>query len=153
MRFFKNFPVYCLLMVLVVLLTNKAAHAQADKLEGVWYNDIKTAKILITKGNNGKFNGKIVWLKVVNDENGKPRTDIKNPDAKLKHRPLMGLHLLANFIKDPDDEDRYIDGTIYDPLNGKVYMCKIKYEGKTIRIRGYVMIPLFGRTTHWERTN
>lgn len=153
MRFVRKFSVYCLLIVLSVVLANKTAHAQADKLEGVWYNDIKTAKIKISKGNNGKYNGKIVWLKVMNDENGKPRTDIKNPDAKLRERPLMGLHLLANFVKDPDDDNKYIDGTIYDPLNGKVYMCKIKYEGKTLHIRGYVMIPLFGRTTHWDRAN
>lgn len=153
MRIVRKFSVYCLLMVLSVVLANKTAHAQADKLEGVWYNDIKTAKIQISKGNNGRFNGKIVWLKVTNDEAGKPRTDVKNPDAKLRARPLMGLHLLANFVKDPDDDNKYIDGTIYDPLNGKVYMCKIKYEGNTLHIRGYVMIPLFGRTTHWDRAN
>jgi uncharacterized protein (DUF2147 family) len=153
MRILKKFSVYCLLMVLTFVLTNKAAHAQADKLEGVWYNDIKTAKIQISKGNNGKFNGKIIWLKVTNDEAGKPRTDIKNPNKDLRARPLMGLHLLANFTKDPDDENKYIDGTIYDPLNGKVYMCKITYKGQTLGIRGYVMIPLFGRTTSWSRTN
>lgn len=152
MRILKKFPMYCLAMVLGLLLINKSAHAQTDKIEGTWYNDIKSAKIKITKDGNGKFNGHIVWLKVP-EENGKPRTDIKNKDEKLKSRPLMGLPVLIGFDKDPDNENKYINGSIYSPTEGKVYTCKITYKGQTLDIRGYVLTPLFGRTTVWSRAD
>jgi uncharacterized protein (DUF2147 family) len=124
------------------------ARAQSDKLEGLWYNNEKTAKILITKDNNGKFNGKVVWLKEPL-KNGKPKLDEMNEDEKLRSRPRLGLPVLSNFEKDGDN--KYTGGTIYDPLNGKTYSCKITYKGKTLDIRGYIGISLFGRTTVWFR--
>jgi len=125
----------------------KAATAQSDKIEGTWFNDIKDAKIQIYKSNDGKFYGKIVWLKEP-IKNGKPKLDEKNRNEKLQKQPIVGLLILKGFEK---DGDTYEDGTIYDPENGKTYDCKITYKGKTLSIRGYVGISMFGRTTVWER--
>ncbi len=119
-------------------------------MEGLWYNDAKTAKVQITKAASGKFNGKIVWLKEPL-ENGKPRTDQLNPDEQLRKRPILGLKILSDFEKEGDD--KYVDGKIYDPKNGKTYSCKMTYKGKTLDIRGYIGISLIGRTTVWERAN
>jgi uncharacterized protein (DUF2147 family) len=136
--------------MLGLLLFSTAALAQAkpDRLEGLWYNDIKSAKVEITKGSDGKFYGKVVWLKEPL-KNGKPKVDELNEDPKLRSRPRLGLQLLNGFVKDGDD--KYDDGTIYDPLNGKTYSCKITYKGNTLDIRGYIGISLFGRTTVWSR--
>ena len=140
-----------LLCCLIVLASTAfAAKAQSDKVEGLWYNDAKTAKVQITKASNGKFNGKIVWLKEPT-ENGKPRTDVLNPNEKLRKRPILGLNILSGFDKDGDNQ--YVDGRIYDPKNGKTYSCKMTYKGKTLDIRGYIGISLLGRTTVWERVN
>jgi len=136
------------LILLTVIGTNMAARAQADKLEGLWYNEEKTGKIEISKDASGKFNGKVVWLKEPL-ENGKPKLDKLNSDEKLRSRPRLGLPVLNGFVK--DGENKYNDGTIYDPLNGKTYSCKITYKGKTLDIRGYIGISLFGRTTTWSR--
>ena len=45
------------------------------------------------------------------------------------------------------------DGTIYDPMSGKTYDCtmKIKDGGKSLDIRGYIGVSLFGRTSTWTR--
>ena len=137
-----------LMLGLFLLNTGVKAQAKPDKLEGLWYNDIKSAKVEISKGSDGKFYGKVVWLKEPL-KNGKPKVDELNEDPKLRTRPRLGLQLLNSFVKDGDN--KYDDGTIYDPLNGKTYSCKITYKGNTLDIRGYIGISLFGRTTVWSR--
>jgi uncharacterized protein (DUF2147 family) len=124
------------------------AQTGGDQIEGLWYNDIKSGKILITRAADGKFYGKVVWLKEPL-KNGKPKVDELNADPKLRSRPRLGLQVLSGFVKDGDV--KYTDGTIYDPLNGKTYSCNITYKGKTLAIRGYIGISLFGRTTVWSR--
>ena len=142
---------YFTCIVLIVLTAvSISAKAQTDKIEGLWYNDIKSAKVLITKASNGKFYGKVVWLKEPL-KNGKPKVDELNSDEKLRTRPRLGLPVLADFVKDGDDNNKYTDGTIYDPNNGKTYSCKMTYKGNTLDIRGYIGISLFGRTTTWSR--
>ena len=138
---------YFLLIVTTITGFNSMALGQTDKLEGVWYNDTKEAKIQIYKGNDGKFYGKIVWLKEPL-KNSKPKLDEKNPKEKLRKQPIVGLVILKWLEK---DGDYYEDGSIYDPDNGKTYDCKITHKGKTLSIRGYIGISLLGRTTVWER--
>lgn len=137
-----------LLILLTIVAVSINAKAQTDKIEGLWYNDVKTAKIQITKESNGKFYGKVVWLKEPLKD-GKPKVDEMNSDEKLRSRPRLGLPVLADFVKDGDN--KYSGGTIYDPNNGKTYSCKMTYKGKTLDIRGYIGISLFGRTTTWSR--
>ena len=136
-----------LLVMSMTLGFNSIANAQADMIEGFWYNDIKDAKIQIYRGNDNKYYGKIVWLKEPM-ENGKPKLDKKNPKEKFQSRPIVGLIILKGFEK---DDDIYDDGTIYDPLNGKTYDCTITPKNQKLSIRGYIGISLFGRTTVWEK--
>ncbi len=138
------------MLLLLVFLTGVSlnALAQRDKIEGLWYNAEKTAKINIYKGTDGKFWGKIVWLKEP-EKNGKPKVDENNPKAEHKNDPLLNLAILRHFEKDGDD--LYNDGEIYDPKNGKTYSCKITHKGETLSVRGFVGVSLIGRTTVWER--
>jgi uncharacterized protein (DUF2147 family) len=135
------------LLFLVSLLGTKVVSAQMDKIEGIWLNEEKDAKIQIYKARDGKFYGKIIWLRD-GFKNGKPKTDEKNPRENLKNQPLIELLILRGFEM---DGNTYGDGTIYDPNNGKTYDCKMTYKGKTLSIRGYIGLSLFGRTTIWER--
>jgi uncharacterized protein (DUF2147 family) len=135
------------LMLLVSVVGIHVVKAQSDKIEGVWLNEEKDAKIQIYKARDGKFYGKIVWLKDPT-ENGKPKTDKKNPKDQMKTQPLVELVILKGFNM---DGNTYEDGTIYDPNNGKTYDCKMTYKGKTLAIRGFIGLSLFGRTTIWER--
>ena len=133
---------------LAVLGVATIAQGQKNQqLEGLWFNDKKDAKIQIYKSNDGKYYGKIVWLKEPT-ENGKPKKDKNNPKESLQKEPLVGLVILKGFEK---DGNLYEDGTIYDPENGKTYDCKMTFKGKTVSIRGYIGISMFGRTTVWER--
>jgi uncharacterized protein (DUF2147 family) len=121
---------------------------KADDIVGQWYTENNESLVEIFK-NNGKFYGKIIWLKEPN-RNGKPKLDEKNPDDKLKERPIIGLLILKDFVFDGSDE--WNDGKIYDPKSGKTYSCYIKFEAKDkLKIRGYIGISLLGRTTYWTR--
>lgn len=139
-----------ILFFATIFLTSFASKIMAQEvIEGYWLNDSKEGKVEIFKHADGKYYGKLVWLKEPNKD-GKPKTDINNKDASLRNHPLIGLNLLKGFSK---DGDVFSGGTIYDPKNGKTYECKITPKDKnTLSIRGFIGISLIGRTTTWTRT-
>lgn len=138
------------LMLLFGLLNIMPALAQnADAVLGKWINPSGEGQIQIYKKGN-LYYGKLVWLKLPNDEaTDKPKTDKNNPDKNLQSRPILGLEILKNFKFDGDDV--YEDGSIYDPKNGKDYSCKMTLNGNKLKIRGYIGISLLGRSEVWTR--
>ena len=142
----KHFVSKVLLFLFIFIGITAVAKAQTDPIEKVWYNQEKTAKIQVYKAKDGRFYGKMVWLKEPL-ENGKPKVDKENPDEKKRNTPLIGLILLRGLEKDGDKE--YDNGKIYDPKNGKTYSCKITHKGNTLDLRGFVGISLIGRTSTW----
>jgi len=135
--------------LLIVMISGFVASAQkADAILGQWANPNGQDHILIYKKGN-KYFGKLNWIKFPNDEQGNPKTDKNNPDKALQSRPDLGLELLKDFTFDGDDV--YEDGTIYDPKSGKTYSCKMTIEGNNLKIRGYVLFSLFGRSEVWTR--
>lgn len=138
-------------MMFLMLGAHSSLFAQKEKIEGLWYNQEKTAKIEIYKAKDTKFYGKIVWLQEPNRD-GKPKTDIHNPNEAQRSSPELGLLILKRFSKNSDT--KFDDGTIYDPRNGKTYSCTITVkDANTLSIRGYVGISLLGQTNTWTRTN
>ena len=135
--------------LLIAMTFNFYVSAQkADAILGQWANPNGQDHILIYKKGN-KYFGKLDWIKFPNDEQGNPKTDKNNPDKALQSRPDLGLELLKDFTFDGDNV--YEDGTIYDPKSGKTYSCKMTIEGNNLKIRGYVLFSLFGRSEVWTR--
>lgn len=129
-------------------MTSLTLAEKADDVIGEWYSENNESLVEMYKS-NGKYYGKITWLKEPNRK-GKPKVDDFNPDEKLRNRPVLGMVVLKDFIFDGDNE--WKDGTIYDPKSGKTYSCYMKFESKDIlKIRGYIGISLIGRTTKWTR--
>ena len=127
-----------------------AQQVKPDAITGTWLVQDGSAKIQI-QNLNGKYCGKIVWIKQPNDKNGKPLLDSKNPDKTLQSRPQIGLLLLSGFVY--EENNLWSDGTIYDPDGGKTYNCKISMKNNNeMDVRGYVGISLFGRTETWARS-
>jgi uncharacterized protein (DUF2147 family) len=138
---------YSFLFVFVFL--SILAFAQKHPIEKTWYNAEKTSKIRIYKATDGKFYGKITWLKTPNDSNGKPRTDKENPDEKKKSNPMMDLLIISGFsvTKDPNILE---GGKVYDPNNGKTYCGKLTLKNNSIDLRGFICgMSLLGRTSQW----
>jgi uncharacterized protein (DUF2147 family) len=136
------------LLLVSLFCTRTIVFAQADPIEHEWYNEAKSGKIKIYKAKDGRFYGRISWLKEPNRD-GKPKLDYKNPDEALRNDPELGLMILKGFKKDGDDT--YNDGTIYDPKNGKTYSCKITRKGEELDVRGFIGFSLIGRTETWTR--
>lgn len=141
-----------LLLTVFFLSASVSAQVKADDILGVWLNEDKDAHVQI-ENVNGKYFGKIIWLKLpIDEETGKPKLDKKNPDNELKKRPVMGLTLLSGFKFDGSDE--WEDGEIYDPKSGNTYSCYMVFTDKTkktLKVRGYIGISLIGRTTYWTK--
>jgi uncharacterized protein (DUF2147 family) len=133
-------------MLLFFVLSVSAQNA--DAVLGKWLNPSGEGQVEIYKKGD-KYFGKLAWIKFPNDANGKPKTDVKNPEESLRTRPELGLELLKNFTFDGDNV--YEGGTIYDPKSGKTYSCKMTLNGKKLKIRGYIGVSLFGRTEEWTR--
>jgi uncharacterized protein (DUF2147 family) len=122
--------------------------AMANAILGEWLTGEKTSKILIYKDGD-EYLGKISWLKEP-ERDGKPRVDEKNPEERLRNQPLMGLVILRGFTF--DGEDTWTGGKIYDPKSGNDYSAKMTLaDPKTLNLRGYILIPLLGRTETWTR--
>ena len=142
--------------IFVVALSSPLHAATPDDILGTWLNEEKDAQIEIFKCRE-KYCGKIVWLKEPNypdgstDGNpGTPKTDHHNPDPALRKTPIVGLQIVLDFVYAGDD--RWNEGSVYDPKNGKTYKGKMTLASpRELRLRGFIGISLIGRTTIWTR--
>ena len=69
-----------------------------------------------------------------------------------KDQKVLGMTILEG-VKKAAGEDYWDDGTILDPNNGKVYKVLLRPVdgGKKLEVRGYVGMPVLGRTQTWIR--
>lgn len=77
--------------------------------------------------------------------------DDLNPDVKLKGRKVCGLQLGRGFERVGDNRAK--NGRFYDPNSGKTYTAEMALLGSQLKVRGYVGVPLFGRTETWNRAS
>ena len=120
-----------------------------DAVTGIWLTAEQDARIEIFKSDT-QYRGKIVWMKEPDDEHGSPKLDHMNPKEELKSRPLMNLVIMQDFSFDGEDE--WTGGKIYDPKSGKEYTAKMSLDNPdALILRGYVLVPLFGRSEKWTR--
>lgn len=146
-----------LAILLLVIPFMSSAQSKADKIVGYYltYDDdtgAEKSQVQIFKSTNGKYYGKIVWLKEPL-KNGKAKVDDKNPDAKLQSRPIMGLLILKDFTYNSSDNE-WSDGTIYNPSSGKTYNCYMNFESANkLKIRGYIGASWMGlgKTAIWTK--
>ena len=126
--------------------------AKGNDIEGVWLTQSKESMIEITRSGNN-YLGKVMWLKFpISPFTHKAKVDVKNPDLKLRDRPIIGLNLLIGFKYSP--ETKIGEGDIYDPKSGTTYNCKATLlDPNTLNIRGYIgaLWMGLGRTEVWKR--
>ncbi|MGE5173274.1 MAG: DUF2147 domain-containing protein [Betaproteobacteria bacterium] len=143
-------------IALVPVTVGSVSASNGDAILGVWNNQEKDAKIEIYKCGE-RYCGKIVWIKEPNYPEGSnegtpgtPRLDHNNPDPRLRKTPIIGLVIVHNFAYAGDNT--WSGGAVYDPKNGKTYRGKMTLVSPNqLNLRGFVGIPLFGRTAVWAR--
>ena len=106
-----------------------------------------SALIRITE-ERGELRGKIEQLFRAPGEDPNPKCTLCH-DAR-KDQPIIGMTIVSGLRKDGDE---YKDGEILDPNNGKIYKSKLSVHdgGKKVEVRGYVGVPMFGRSQVWLR--
>lgn len=120
----------------------------ADGILGVWLTAEGKAHVEVYRCGE-EYCGKIIWLKEPL-KNGKPALDDKNPVDSLRTRPVVGLVIMHSFSYDGDG--KYTGGKVYDPESGDDYSGKLTLvDESTLDMRGYILVPLFGRTERWTR--
>ena len=119
-----------------------------DDIVGIWKNSTSRVHIQIYR-QNGKYFGRILWLKNLVDERGNPKLDRKNPSPQLRNRALIGLVTLRDLTF---DDGEWSGGYIYNPGDGREYSAFISLvDNNTMAVRGYVGFSLFGKTDVWTR--
>lgn len=131
------------------LLAALPVRAQSPTPAGVWLHANQRIKIEIVPCGD-LLCGKLVWFRWPNDAQGLPLVDLKNPDPALRARPLLGLAVLSGLRR--SSETAWEDGKIYNPDDGENYSAKMSINNDgSLRIRAYVLFPLFGKTQIWTR--
>lgn len=146
-------------LLLAIATAAIAASDPADAIVGKWYTGAKESIVEISRGDNERYYGRIIWLteplvEEGHPEAGQPKRDINNPDKEKQDAPIIGLVILKDFEYNAR-KARWDSGTIYDPHDGKSYNCSLQHEmergTEVLNVRGYVGIRLIGRTTKWTR--
>ncbi len=151
----KKMTVFMLIGIFLFLAITSYASGPDDIL-GVWLNQEKDANIEIVRCGE-KYCGKVVWLKEPNyppDSKdgipGTPKLDHKNPNLELRKAPVIGLQIVHDFAFAGDN--RWKNGKVYDPKNGKTYSGKMTLvSAHALHLRGFIGISLIGRTAVWTR--
>ncbi len=137
-----------LLLALLFVAVKVSAFGNPDAILGIWANGSNKGQIQIYK-QNGKYYGKIIWLKVPNDTKGLPKVDKNNPDQNVQSKPLLGLIMLRDFKY---DKEEWRDGKIYNPDDGKEYKAYMKLkDNQTLSVRGYIGFSFIGKTETFNR--
>ncbi|MCA1654145.1 MAG: DUF2147 domain-containing protein [Sphingomonadales bacterium] len=72
-----------------------------------------------------------------------PPVDERNPNAKLRRRPLRGIEVLSGF----SDQGKDWRGHIYDPEAGRWYKSILSREPGGLKAQGCILF--FCRAQHW----
>jgi uncharacterized protein (DUF2147 family) len=137
-----------------LLLATTMAMAQSMSPAGLWKTiDDKTHKeksLVRIVESNGIYTGTVDKLL---DPDTKKDAVCKDCTDERKDKPILGMTILRGVKADPDDKAVFQGGDILDPDDGKVYKVRLKLidNGATLDVRGYIGMPLLGRTQSWSR--
>lgn len=140
----------------VVLLATAAPaddRVSVDQILGPWLTEKEGAVIEIYEcgdDQDRELCGRIAWLRKPYTDEGELKRDPENPDAALRDRPLCGIEVFTGLKR--TDKDTWAYGRVYNPKDGNQYRAYLDArDDGTVHIRGYVGIPLFGKSETWTR--
>ena len=140
-------------LVAAALLIHAAAFAQATPV-GLWKtidDETKKEKSLIRVSETG---GVLTGtLEKFLDPATKPDVVCDKCSDERKDKSILGMTLVRNVKKNASDAALWDGGDILDPNNGKVYKARLKPVdgGQKLEVRGYIGVPMIGRTQTWVR--
>ena len=142
-----------ILCTLALGLAAAAACAQASPA-GLWKtidDETKQEKSFVRMvETGGVLTGKIEKLL---DPATKPDAVCDQCNDERKDKPMLGLTILTGVKQSSSSSDLWDGGHILDPKDGKIYKVRLSpiEGGKKLEVRGYIGMPLLGRTQTWLR--
>jgi len=144
------------LLTLVAALTSLIVPVHALSAEptplGLWqavddYTKQPTGWFLISD-HDGVYDGILAKMFLKPGEDPNVLCD-QCKDDRYNH-PWLGLEIIRGM---KPEGDKYVDGTILDPRDGKVYqaMMTVSPDGQTLIVRGYIGFSLLGQNQYWTR--
>ena len=141
-----------LAFALAAVLSLPSAWADDTSPVGLWKNiyDVsgKPKALIRISENKGELEGRIEKLFRPADQEQNPKCD--RCEGVNKDQPIIGMVFMSGLKKSGDE---YTGGQILDPDNGKVYKSKLTLVdgGKKVNVRGYIGMPMLGRSQVWVR--
>jgi uncharacterized protein (DUF2147 family) len=131
-----------LLPPLLILLTGNAP----ANVHGLWRTD--DGKGIVRIGPCGTQT--CGWIaRVLDSGKNVPATDIRNPDPKLRNRPILGLPTLTGFTR---EGATWKGGRAYDPKSGRSYRATLGLNPDgSLKVTGCVLIIC--RSLRWTRVS
>ncbi len=117
-------------------------------IEGTWIatsrNGQIDGRISIQKCSDGTPCGILVWI---DPKKNSQRLDLRNPNQRLRSRPLIGAVILSGFTK---HGEVWRGGRIYNPEDGMSFNCSIARGGDGQLLVTGCLGPLC-QTKTWRR--
>lgn len=120
------------------------AHPSLAEFTGTWRTQMHHALVSISAC-GGTPCGALVWVDPELTEGA--TTDARNPDRRLRNRPLVGLPILWGF---QSEATRWASGRVYNPDTGQTFSASLRLLSEdTILVTG-CLGPLC-RSERWIR--
>ena len=138
------------LTAVLALCCSASVHADPSLPVGLWSmldKDQRPHGTFQISEENGEL--KAVILQPVVEPGGNPDPICDKCAGANKDKPLKGLLLIWGLKKDGEQWD---SGKVLNPHSGSVYSVRLQMQdSNTIKLRGYLGLPLLGITQTWVR--
>ncbi|MEQ9441768.1 MAG: DUF2147 domain-containing protein [Cyclobacteriaceae bacterium] len=135
-----------LILTLIVGITTRFSAFSQDDILGVWFTQDRNSKVEVYK-QDGKYFGKIVWLKDSLDRKGNAVKDIKNPERALRQRSILGINILEDLAY---RHGQWI-GELYAPRRGMTLEAEVSLDEEKNELVVSASYGGFGREQIWSR--
>lgn len=143
-------PAFAAAVALSLFMAGPAHAASEPTAAGFWEqsdNGVAGGWFFFSE-KDGFFEGRLVKMFA---KPGEPPHDFCTKcTGDLKDAPMLGLKMVTGMKR---EGLKYKDGSILDPRNGTVYhaLMELSPDGQELTVRGYLGIPLLGRSQVWLR--
>lgn len=127
---------------------------------GYWAaKDDDSGKVLsviqIWKSKTGTYNGRIYKIMDVTVDGvpQQPTDKCTECSGNLANKPMLCMQIVYGMKQDKAYPNTWDGGKAFDPKSDNTYHAKmwLDQSGKVLNLRGYIMMPLFGRTQKWTK--
>lgn len=154
----KIFSMLSIFFMMIIAIPAYATSLADDTPIGFWKTiDDTTGKpkaiVQIWQASDKNLYGKV--LKVFRHEETQQSEFCTACQGEKHNQRIIGLVILEKLKQNKDNKKLWGDGKILDPKNGKTYHSNLQLadNGDKLNVRGYIGVPLFGRTQTWLRVN